>query len=89
MRLNYWPTFYIFTHINIVFLYSMSHYRMVKRLLMDAMSPPFSSVTRRFDNFEYDVNTTQENDDFTVTQLVTLAPPDGKRRSTDYNIEAK
>ena len=53
------------------------------------MSPPFSSAYRRFDNFEYEINTAQQTDDFAVTQLVTLAPPDGKRRVPEYKIEAK
>ena len=61
----------------------------MKRLLADAMSPPFSSAYRRFDNFEYEINTAQQTDDFAVTQLVTLAPPDGKRRVPEYKIEAK
>ena len=62
---------------------------MVKRLMADTMSPPFKTVHRRFDHFDYDVNVMQASDNFAVPQFIALAPPDGTRRLKDYKIEAK
>jgi len=58
---------------------------MLKRLMVDAMSPPLhASGNRHFDgiepvnDYELVADLNKLTDEFTVTQLVTLAPVGGK-----------